>query len=81
MRRLKPPEGRVGEMTTPEAVIDIAAALMTDEDIRELGVAAQRHNRAAQEFIRAMREFDETKQRIRRRAFDRVPKSVFGGGA
>ena len=64
----------------PEAAIDIALALMTEEDIRELGVAAERHNRAAQEFIDAMQEFDEAKQRIRRRAFDRVPVSALKGG-
>ena len=61
---------------TPEAVTDIALALMTEEDVRELHAAVVRHNRAADEFIRAMHELDETKQRIRRRAFDRVPASV-----
>jgi len=66
---------------TQEAVTDIALALVTDEDIRELGAAAERHNRAADDYVAAMREFDETKQRVRRRAFDRVPVSALKGGA
>ena len=68
-------------MISQEAVTDVALALMTEEDIRELHAVAIRHERAVREFIDAMQEFDETKQRIRRRAFDRVPVSALEGGA
>jgi len=63
-----------------EAIIDVAAALMTPEDMREVAEAIRVRNDAADAYIAAMNEDDETRRRVIRRVLDRVPKSVFRRG-
>jgi hypothetical protein len=67
---------RRAEVASPDALIDVAAALMTPEDMREVAASARTRDEAAAAYIAAMNEEDATRRRVIRRVLDRVPRSV-----
>tara|TARA_R110000824_G_scaffold150921_6_gene321745 strand:- start:481 stop:780 length:300 start_codon:yes stop_codon:yes gene_type:complete len=72
---------RRAQGASPEALIDVAAALMTPEDTQELAASARARSEAAAAYIASMHEEDATRQRVVRRVLDRVPGSVLKGSA
>jgi len=67
-----------------EAILDTVVALMTPEDLAEIAVAAKADADAAAALLVAMENYRRVKERVVRRALDRIPRSViesFSGGA
>ena len=67
-----------------EAILDTVVALMTPEDLAEIAAAAKADADAAAALLAAMENYRRVKERVVRRALDRIPRSViesFSGGA
>jgi len=72
---------RRAEAAPPDAILDVAVALMAPEDMREVAESARATSAAAAAYLAAMHEDAATKRRVIRRVLDRVPRSVIKGGA
>ena len=59
-----------------EAILDVAAALMTPEDLREISEVVRRENAAHLEWTRACRETEKVRSDVLKRIMDRVPVSA-----
>ena len=59
-----------------EAILDTVVALMTPEDLAEIAAAAKADAAAADALLAATENYRRVKERVVRRALDRIPRSV-----
>ena len=59
-----------------EAILDTVVALMTPEDLAEIAAAAKADADAAAALLATTENYRRVKERVVRRALDRIPRSV-----